>query len=114
MNFGFCVLSLLESFLVHYLYYCEHGDENMAELIIKKGPSEMAELSAASAALIKRRQITTQRVDSFSKHFFPAAYAFSLALVLATTPMDNYKDNYTVDSYRGMWPIVRTQTRTRT
>ena len=104
VNFGFCVLALLESFLVHYLYYCEHGGENMAELTKKKGPSEMAELSAASVALIKRRQITTQRVDSFSKHFFPAAYALSLALVQATTPMDNYKDNYTVESYQGMWP----------
>ena len=84
----------------------------MAELTIKKRPSEMTELSAVSAALIKRQQITTQRVDSFSKHFLPAAYAFSLALVQATTPMDNYKDNYTVESYKGMWPIVRTRTRT--
>eukprot|EP00964_Phaeocystis_antarctica_P030125 scaffold16978_cov71-Phaeocystis_antarctica.AAC.4 len=104
VNFGFCVLSLLESFLVHYLYYGEHGGENMAELTKKKGPSEMAELSAASAALIKRRQITTQRVDSFSKHFLPAAYAFSLACVWATTAMDNYKDDYTVESYQGLWP----------
>ena len=101
------MLSLLESFWVHYLYYGEHGGENMAELTKKKGPSEMAELSAVSVALIKRRQITTQRVDSFSKHFLPAAYAFSLALVQATTPMDNYKDNYTVESYQGMWPASR-------
>ena len=80
------MLSLLESFWVHYLYYGEHCGENMAELIKKERPSEMTELSAVSAALIKRRQITTQRVDSFSKHFFPAVYAFSLALVIATTP----------------------------
>ena len=104
VNFGFCVLALLESFWVHYLYYGEHGGENMAELTIKKRRSEMSELSAVSAALINRRQITTQRVDSFSKHFLPAAYAFSLALVIATHPMDHYKDNYTVESYQGMWP----------
>ena len=70
----------------------------MAELM------SSAASSVVSAASIKRRQITTQRVDSFSKHFLPAAYAFSLALVIATHPMDHYKDNYTVESYQGMWP----------
>ena len=28
--------------------------------------------------------------------------AFSLALVVATTPMDNYEDNYTAGSYTGV------------
>ena len=73
VNFGFCVLALLESFWVSYLYHGEHGVEE--ELIIKKEASEMAELSVAelSAALIEKRHITTQWVDNVSKHFFPAA-----------------------------------------
>lgn len=107
VNFGFCVLALLESFWVSYLYHGEHGVEE--ELIIKKKASEMAELSVAelSAALIEKRHITTQWVDNVSKHFFPAAYVFSIALVIATTPMDNYEDNYTAGSYTGLWPASR-------
>ena len=73
VNFGFCVLALLESFWVSHLYHGEHGVEE--ELIIKKEASEMAELSVAelSAALIEKRHITTQWVDNVSKHLFPAA-----------------------------------------
>ena len=123
VNFGFCVLSMLESFLVYFWCFGENGEDSAIEL--KETRQSLSDsLSEKSRTLIKEKsaltrqisklvatlehangvEITTRNIDYFSRRFFPATYILALSLVLGMQCSDNYDKEYTVPSYSGMWP----------
>jgi hypothetical protein len=126
VNFGFCVLSMLESFLVYYWCFGENGEDSPMELkermeslsnslteITAQMKKERTGLSRQISRLARKlehttvAEITTREIDYFSRRFFPAAYIFALSLVLGMHPKDNYEREYTLPSYIGMWPAGR-------
>ena len=105
VNFGFCVLAMLESFVVYYICFGESGQDTGHELADAAG--EGSDDHPAKEEIHHKRwkeEINARTIDYWHRRILPSTYFVTLAVITIIKPDDGYEDNYAAPTFEGFWP----------
>ena len=97
VNFSFCLISTLQSFVVSYICMGESGDDTGHEMAGEESDSHAKQEKLQQ---MQRQEETRARtLDYWFRRVLPTSYFVLLAFIMTASIDDNYKDNYAVASF---------------
>ena len=104
VNFGFCVLAMLESFVVYYICFGDSGGDTAHELA--DAVAEQSDCAIEKEKIKDKRwreETNARNIDYWNRRILPASYLVVLASITAIRPNDGYSDNYAAPTFQGFW-----------
>ena len=97
VNFSFCLISTLQSFVVSYICMGESGDDTGHDMAGEESDSHAKQEKLQQ---MQRQEETRARtLDYWFRRVLPTSYFVLLAFIMTASIDDNYKDNYAVASF---------------
>ena len=100
VNFGYCVLAMLESFVVYYICFGESGDDTgheVAGLHIRDDDAE----GENQRSMKYREEQNARAFDYWNRRIMPTSYIFILVLIFTMDIEDDYVDSFASPTF--MW-----------